>query len=373
MRLFVYYFLNVILSVLLGISLILNQKIMFIIILIFICMMLLKNKFSGNVKFVLAILSLISFLNIINYYSVKNERVNSKEFRVINKTSKDVIVKSRKIFPKKYLIKDFENLDNLKNGIILVLDGDIEKLNYYDIGVVGEIKNYKIDKFKSDFVFNFVNMRSSIKNFFVEKFGRENGNVLSSLTFGDTSDLDKQYKNNLKSLGLIHILSVSGFHMNLIFLIVSKFLNSLPSLIISFLYLLFTGVKVSGIRAFTMMFLRESSSKFYKTYDAVNALCFSGVIILLFRCYEIFNMGFIYSFASTLGILIFNRKINNYLYKLPKLLADSLSLILSAQIFVLPINILVERKFGVSFLLSNILLVPFYSILMFLGILFAFF
>ncbi len=373
MRLFVYYFLDIILSILLGIFLIQQKKIIFIVILIFISLLILKNKFSNIVRLILIILSFISFINIISYYSIQNDYVSLKQFRVVNKNSKDVILKSRDIISRKYIIKDFENLDDIKIGMILNLDGEIKKLNYYDVGVVGEIKNYKINEFKTDFIYKFINMKNVIKDFFVMKFGDEKGNILSGLTFGDTSGLDKEYKNDLKSLGLVHILSVSGFHMNLIFMFISKILSVAPSLFISFLYLMFTGVKVSGIRAFTMMFLKQTAPKLYRTYDGINALCVAGVIILLLRPYEIFNMGFVYSFSATLGILMFNRKINDYFYKMPKLLADSVSLILSAQIFIFPISILIERKLEFGFLLSNMLLVPFYSVLMIFGILFVFF
>lgn len=373
MRLFVYYFLDIILSILLGIFLIQQKKIIFIVILIFISLLILKNKFSNIVRLILIILSFISFINIISYYSIQNDYVSLKQFRVVNKNSKDVILKSRDIISRKYIIKDFENLDDIKIGMILDLDGEIKKLSYYDVGIVGEIKNYKINEFKTDFIYKFINMKNVIKDFFVMKFGDEKGNILSGLTFGDTSGLDKEYKNDLKSLGLVHILSVSGFHMNLIFMFISKILSVAPSLFISFLYLMFTGVKVSGIRAFTMMFLKQTAPKLYRTYDGINALCVAGVIILLLRPYEIFNMGFVYSFSATLGILMFNRKINDYFYKMPKLLADSVSLILSAQIFIFPISILIERKLEFGFLLSNMLLVPFYSVLMIFGILFVFF
>lgn len=373
MRLFVYYFLDVILSILLGIFLIQQKKIIFIVILIFISLLILKNKFSNIVRLILIILSFISFINIISYYSIQNDYISLKQFRVVNKSSKDVILKSRDIISRKYIIKDFENLDDIKIGMILNLDGEIKKLSYYDVGVVGEIKNYKINEFKTDFIYKFINMKNVIKDFFVIKFGDEKGNILSGLTFGDASGLDKEYKNDLKSLGLVHILSVSGFHMNLIFMFISKILSVAPSLFISFLYLMFTGVKVSGIRAFTMMFLKQTAPKLYRTYDGINALCVAGVIILLLRPYEIFNMGFVYSFSATLGILMFNRKINDYFYKMPKLLADSVSLILSAQIFIFPISILIERKLEFGFLLSNVLLVPFYSVLMIFGILFVFF
>ena len=85
MRLFVYYFLNVILSILLGIFLIQQKKIIFIVILIFISLLILKNKFSNIVRLILIILSFISFINIISYYSIQNDYVSLKQFRVVNK------------------------------------------------------------------------------------------------------------------------------------------------------------------------------------------------------------------------------------------------------------------------------------------------
>ena len=119
MRLFVYYFLNVILSILLGIFLIQQKKIIFIVILIFISLLILKNKFSNIVRLILIILSFISFINIISYYSIQNVYVSLKQFRVVNKNSKDVILKSRDIISRKYIIKDFENLDDIKIGMNL--------------------------------------------------------------------------------------------------------------------------------------------------------------------------------------------------------------------------------------------------------------
>ena len=52
----------------------------------------------------------------------------------------------------------------------------MEKLIYYDVGVVGEIKNYKINEFKTDFVYKFIKYEKC-SSFFVMKFGDEKGNI----------------------------------------------------------------------------------------------------------------------------------------------------------------------------------------------------
>ncbi|EIA28012.1 ComEC/Rec2-related protein, partial [Candidatus Arthromitus sp. SFB-co] len=115
------------------------------------------------------------------------------------------------------------------------------------------------------------------------------------------------------------------------------------------------------------------SHRVHKNYDGINALCVAGSFILFIRPYEILSLGFIYSFLSTLGILLFNRKIKDYLYRLPKFLCESISLILSAQVFIIPLNLIINKKLELGFMFSNILLVSFYSLLVILGVIFIFF
>lgn len=368
MRVFVYYFISVIAGILMGISMLENSLIIFLIILAVTLYTIITKKFKFGLKISIVLCLLISFLNFVGYYQI-DRKVENENFRIVSKTSKDVILKSSFPFSKKYIIEDFEKINDIKIGMLLNISGEIKEVTYYDIGVVGEIQDYKINFVKNDFIYKFINVRQAIKDFFVEGLGEKRGNILSALTFGDVDGLDKNYKNDLKTLGLVHILSVSGFHMNLIFSIVMKFLSVYPSLLVSLIYLFFIGTKVSGIRAFTMIFLKQLAPRVYKNYDGINALCFAGVLILLLRPYELFNLGFIYSFLATGGILIFNSKISRYLYKLPKFIGDPISLILSAQVLIFPVVILVERKLEFGFLLSNILLVPFYSCLIILGIL----
>ncbi|WP_044035550.1 ComEC/Rec2 family competence protein [Candidatus Arthromitus sp. SFB-rat-Yit] len=373
MKFFVYCFTVIILSNLLGIQLMKDDFISFGFVLLLLITFLLRNVIYKVFKLTLIILSVISFFNILSYYSNNQNLVTNKNFRISEKLSKDIVVSSKNIIPKRYLIKNFENIDKVDIGMVLNLNGNIEKSNYYDIGVVGEIIDYTINSYQKDLYSIFIGMKSIIKELFTDNFGVERGNILSSLVFGDTSSLDKEYKNDLKELGIVHILSVSGFHINLIFGILSKILSFLPSIIATFIYLVLTGFKVSGIRAFSMVFIREMSPRVHRNYDGINALCVAGSLILLIRPYEVLRLGFIYSFVSTLGILLFNSKIKDYLYRLPKLLSEPISLIISAQIFIIPVNLIINRKLELGFLLSNIFLVPFYSLLVILSIVFVFF
>lgn len=373
MRICIYYFIGIVFAILSGIFLLQGNLSSFGLALGFLILLFLKISFTKGKILTLFFISIIGFVSIVNYYNTKEVNVNSQNFRIVSKTSKDLILKSISYDSRRYILKNYPKINEINEGMILNIDGKISKQNYYDIGVSGEIFDYSVNRIYGDFIYKFYNMKSVINEIFVQNFGESRGNILSGLTFGDTSGIDSDYKQNLKSMGISHILSVSGFHMNVIFGMISKILSLFPSTIVGFLYLIFTGTKVSGIRAFVMMVLKQFAPRLYRTYDSINALFFAGIFILIVRPYEIFNMGFVYSFASTLGIVMFNRKINDYLYRFPKIISDSLSLTLSAQVFILPILLLSERKIGFRFLFSNMMLVPFYSFLIIFGILFVFF
>ncbi len=365
MREFVIYFICVVISILLGISILHSSMFVSLILFLFLAIGFMKFKSCFKIKFLAIAFMIFALFNTINYYSLNEKMFSSVNFRIQKKIGNDLVVSNNF---KKFIIKDFQN-ENFEDGLILNLSGKFKNSRYYDVGIVGEIKDFKINNFKSDFFHKFIRVKNVLKNYFVGEFGEKNGNILSGLILGD---LDSEFKKEFKSLGIVHILSISGFHINLVFGFLSKLFSYLPSIIVLFLYLIFTGTKVSGIRAFTMIFLKEFSPRVYRTYDALNALFFSCTLILLMRPYEIFNLGFIYTFASTLGILMFNSKIRNYFYKIPSLIGDSLSILISAQIFILPLSILIERKLNLQFILSNILLIPFYTIIIILGFILIF-
>lgn len=372
MRMFVYYFVSIIVSILLGMSLIWNKFFMFLALLI--SLIIFFNYIRGSFRFRISVLliSIVAFINIISYYSQRDTVIYNEDFRVVKKMNSDVMISSSGIFPNRYLVRDFKEIENIKIGQVLNISGEVSGRNYYDIGINLEVNNYRLNGIKEDLYYGVYYLKDKIRNTFMKNFGETKGGILTALSLGDTGYLDRDYKNDLNNLGISHILSVSGFHINLIFSMIYGLLSLMPSIFITFLYLILTGMKVSGVRAFSMLFIKEIAPRLYRTYDGLSAMCFVGSLILLFRPYEIFNLGFIYSFSATAGILLFNKKIKDSLYRLPRILADSVSLTLSAQVFIFPILILVNRKLEFGFLLSNVLLVPFYSFLIILSFIFMF-
>lgn len=116
-----------------------------------------------------------------------------------------------------------------------------------------------------------------------------------------------------------------------------------------------------------MIFVSKTSFKLYRNYDGVSALALAGIILLSIKPYYLMDVGFCLSFLATLGIVLFQKVINNKLYKLPSFLRESISITMSAQIFTFPYMIFAFESFNLGFLVGNLFLVPIFTLLIILG------
>src|SRR5471030_2304108 len=133
------------------------------------------------------------------------------------------------------------------------------------------------------------------------------------------------------------------------------------------IYVIFTGSNYSSIRAFVMLSCIEGGHILKRNNSSISALCLSAMILIIYQPYSIFSISFQLSYLATLGIIMFNKKFNNKLYKLHVKLREPLSLTLSAQIFTLPCLILMFKDFSVNFIIGNLFLVPFVDLIVITG------
>ncbi|EKY22756.1 ComEC/Rec2 family competence protein [Clostridium celatum] len=260
------------------------------------------------------------------------------------------------------------NINNeIKVGQKILAKGEFSKDNNIIKGYIGE---YKINFYKikqDDFISTLYKEREKIFKKIEEKLGNRKAALITSVAFGYKSELGEEDRDIMGELGISHAISVSGLHLSLIFSVLSKIFGIKMSLIISFIYVLFTGAPPSSVRAYIMIFIMSFGVVLRKTYNSLAALSLAGIIILLIRPYEVFGLGFILSFLATLGIILFNKDLNKKLYKLPNKIRDTVSISLCAQVFTLPILVLYFGEVSISFILGNMLVVPFIVILVILG------
>lgn len=259
------------------------------------------------------------------------------------------------------------DIKNLEPGDSILAYGKFENEKDYYKGMVGVYTITKIqDKYKNlGNIFYDIKKKTYAK--LSQNLGEEKAALIMSLCYGDTENITDNQKNSFQTLGVIHAISVSGFHMAIIYRVIEGIFGVWLSAAICFVYLAFTGFAPATIRAFIMIIILKLSKKVFKNYDPLSSLCLSAVIILSFRPFYALDLGFSLSYLATLGIILYYNKLRRTLYKLPMKVNESLSLTISAQVFSMPFAALSLGNISFGFIPGNLLLLPIYSSLVIVG------
>ncbi|NFS26067.1 ComEC/Rec2 family competence protein [Clostridium sporogenes] len=256
---------------------------------------------------------------------------------------------------------------DLKEGLKITIEGEFTKDIRYNSGSVGTFKVKKVMGKEKDIIYNIFNLKSIAYSKFKEQLGEDKTAMVMSLCFGETKYISNSDKDILKKLGVIHAVSVSGLHMAIVYKLLERVLGFTLAIPVSFLYVILTGMKSSAIRAFIMIIILKLSKKIFRKYDSLSSISLAAIIILLNKPYYILDIRFMLSFLSTLGILLYNKKISRVIYKVPQRINSSLSLTLSSQIYTFPYMCFTIQSFGVGFIIGNLTLVPLYAPIVLLG------
>lgn len=304
------------------------------------------------------------FLGILSSHLYYNMEVNSNTFNIrltkYNEFYSYGILNGRKVLLKGNLKKEDE-------GLSLIINGKFEDIRDYEKGIVGTIYVDSASRGKKDFISSISTFKQKLYYKFMASLGEERAALIMSLCYGEANYLSDIQKDDFKKLGVVHAISVSGFHMAIIYKVLEGIFGIGPSILVSLLYALFTGAQPATLRAFLMIFILKMSKKVFKNYDGLSALSLSGIIILTLKPYYCLDLGFILSYLSTLGIMLYYNKIRRALYYIPNKLNESISLTLSAQVFSMPYAALSLGNLSFGFIPGNIVLLPIYTVLVLIG------
>lgn len=260
---------------------------------------------------------------------------------------------------------------NMKEGFKLgnkyLLQGKFDKFPVYNKGIIGSFDVKSAEIRESDFISKSYTLNDELFLKFREKLGEYNTSILMGVCYGDSSYLPYDKLNDFNTLGISHVISVSGLHTSLIYGALKGIVGYKLSLILLFFYVIFTGAKAATLRAFIMIVILVLSSKIKKDYDSISALAFAAFILLLFKPYYILDAGYCLSFLGILGIYLFYKKIRRKLYKLPTIINESLSLTIDASLFTIPYIIFIFNTLSFGGFISNLVVLPFYTFIVVLG------
>jgi competence protein ComEC len=209
--------------------------------------------------------------------------------------------------------------------------------------------------------------------------------VLGALTLGDQNYISNEVKSYFAASGAMHVLSVSGLHVGIIFVVLNILLKPLNKrkklkgvkviLLLSFLwiYAFITGLSPSVLRSTSMFSFLVIGENFNQRTNTYNTLAVSAFLLLLINPLIIFDVGFQLSYMAVFSILFFQPKLAS-LVKPKNVIAkyawDLLTVSIAAQLGTTPVSIYYFNQFPSYFLLSNFIVVPASALILYLGMLF---
>lgn len=191
--------------------------------------------------------------------------------------------------------------------------------------LVYEKENVQITNAESVPVWYFPSVwREKILSLIREIFPADTFGFAKALLLGDTTDLSYSQDRAFQVSGIRHVVAVSGLHVSILFSVVmgiSGYRRLLPSLLgipVLVLFAALAGFTPSVVRACTMYGLMILALLVDREYDPPTALAFAVLTILLTNPIAITAVSFQLSVACTVGILLFERKLREYVYKITK-------------------------------------------------------
>jgi competence protein ComEC len=207
--------------------------------------------------------------------------------------------------------------------------------------------------------------------------------VAGALLLGYVDEVDSDLLNDYSSTGVIHILSVSGMHVGMIFIVLetlfvflekrkySAYLKAVLIIVFIWLYALITGLSPAVMRAAAMLSLIIIGKAMNRYPDMLNTLAASMIFLIMWQPLLLADIGFELSYLAVIGIVLLYKPIHalivlntGWLDKVWSIVAVSIA----AQLGTLPLCLYYFHQFPNYFMITNIVVIPLSNLIVYTGI-----
>lgn len=210
--------------------------------------------------------------------------------------------------------------------------------------------------------------------------------IAVALILGYRSEVAAETLSAFTNTGTIHILSVSGLHVALVFAFLTFLLGRLDNfrfgrslrygivILLVWIYVVFTGMAPPILRAGIMITFYVVSVWTGRRQNVLNTLFASAFFILLFEPNYLFDIGFQLSYLAILGILLccpFFKRMYLPNNKVVRWIVESSYVSIAAQIFTAPVAFFYFGQFPNYFLIANLFIAIPSTIIMYVGLILA--
>lgn len=208
--------------------------------------------------------------------------------------------------------------------------------------------------------------------------------VLSALTIGDKTELSESVRESYSIVGASHILALSGLHIGLLYAFLffilrpvarkgrtGRCVRSVSLLVLLWAFAFFTGLSPSVVRSVTMFSILALADIFGRQPFSLNTLAATAWFMLLCDPAGLFDVGFQLSFLAVASILLIQRPVYRLFTvrnRVGKSVWGLMSVSIAAQIGTAPLVMFYFSRFSVHFLLTNLLVIPLITIILYAAI-----
>jgi len=242
--------------------------------------------------------------------------------------------------------------------------------------ITQEARKYTVQTYLSASCKNFVFLlkvfapQSNCEDVFALSFG---------LVLGGTDKFSRELYEQIRQLGLTHLVAVSGFQVILVisfleFLALKVRLPRRIRLILAILgvilLIMLAGPQPPILRSFLSVFLSLSILIFLgRKLDSLRALIYSGLILLWVNPFYLASVSFQLSFLASFGLILGSRQTNTetsvgWIKNFRELVVSCLATFLTT----LPVVLLISGKVTMLALVTNILILPFIPVISLLNV-----
>jgi len=197
--------------------------------------------------------------------------------------------------------------------------------------------------------------------------------VASGILLGEQSMISDELRASYSGSGASHVLSVSGLHVGIVFMILSfllkpfhwgkhdKLLKALFVIFILWLYALLTGLSPSVNRSAGMFTFIAVGQSLRRHTHILGSLSASAFVLLLINPNYLFDLGFQLSYSAVVAIVALQKPISDW-WIAPNKITDAfwqlVVVSVAAQVGTAPISIFYFHQFPNLFLLTNFIVIP---------------
>ncbi len=214
---------------------------------------------------------------------------------------------------------------------------------------------------------------------------RDTNAIIKALITGERNDIPRNVTEAFRESGASHILSLSGFHLGIIYGIVRFLLaalgnrpgtvrtKSVITVSLCGLYTLATGAGPSIVRAFLFILLGETARLLHRRQTTASFLLSALLIQLAISPASITSVSFQLSYAAMAGIAFIYPYLRDFWPGIPqndrpftrgvRWIWNSAALSISCQLTTAPLAWLYFDSFPVHFLLTNLIALPLTSLI----------